>query len=50
MGESNSDNDESNDGSDNTSDRIHNISCENVDGCSGMDEADDYDSEHQGAK
>ena len=44
MGEINSDDDES---SDDTFDRVHNVTCGNMDGCSGMDEADDYDSEHQ---
>ena len=43
MGEINSDDDES---SDDTFDGVHNVTCGNVDGCSGMDEADDYDSEH----
>ena len=46
MGEINSD-DES---SDDTFDRVHNVTCGNVDGCSGMDEADDYDSDHLSTK
>ena len=43
MGEINSDDDERNDSSDDTFDHVHKVSCANVDGCSGMDEANaDY--------
>ena len=50
MGEINSDDDENNESSDDTFDHVHNVTCGNVDGCRGMDEVDDYDSEHQSTK
>ena len=56
MGEINSDDDddgddddESNDSSHNIFDHLHKVSCGNVDGCSGMDEANGDDSEHLSA-
>ena len=55
VGEINSDDDdeeeeeESNDCSDDTFDHLHKVSCGNVDGCSGMDEANGKDSEHLSA-